>query len=193
MIKEFFRSLRILLILSIIIGVVYPFFITGLAQFFFPFQANGSIIKREGKAIGSALIGQQFTGSGYFNGRPSAVDYNAASSGASNWGPTNKKLMDAVKERVTSLYRENPMETMKTIPADLVLASASGLDPHISPEAAMFQTGRISAARKIPKTQVIELIRKQQERPQFGFLGVTRVNVLNLNLALDALEKKHEQ
>jgi potassium-transporting ATPase KdpC subunit len=186
MIKGFFQSLRILLIFSLLTGVVYPFFITGLAQFFFPFQANGSIVKREGKAIGSTLIGQQFSGNGYFHGRPSAADYNAASSGATNYGPTNAKLIDAVKERVVSVRRENPIVTGEAIPADLVLASASGLDPHISPESAVLQADRIAAVRKIPKTQVIGLIRKQQESSQFGFLGAPRVNVLKLNLALDA-------
>jgi potassium-transporting ATPase KdpC subunit len=197
MVKEFVRSLKILLIFVFLTGVAYPFFITGSAQFLFPFQANGSILKKEGKAIGSALIGQKFSGNGYFHGRPSAVDYNAASSGASNWGPTNMKLRDAVKERVVSVRRENPTDKMATIPADLVLASASGLDPHISPEAAMLQTDRIAAVRKISKTQVIELIRKQEEPPQFGFLGAPRVNVLKLNLALDtidtALENKYER
>ena len=186
MIKGFIRSVRILLSFSVLTGAVYPFLITGLAQFLFPFQAYGSIVKKEGKAIGSALIGQQFSGNGYFQGRPSVVDYNAASSGASNWGPTNKQLMAAVKERVTSVRRENAMEVSETVPADLVLASASGLDPHISPESALLQAGRIAEVRKIPKAQVIELIHKQQESPQFGFLGAPRVNVLKLNLALDA-------
>ena len=193
MMKDFFRSLRILLIFSVITGAAYPFVMTGLAQFLFPFQANGSIVKRENKVMGSILIGQQFSGNGYFHGRPSAVGYNAAASGASNWGPTNAKLIDAVKERLVSIRWENPAVATEPVPADLVLASASGLDPHISPESAILQADRIAAVRQISKTQVIELIRNQQEARQFGFLGAPRVNVLKLNLALDALEKKYER
>jgi potassium-transporting ATPase KdpC subunit len=193
MIKETFRSLKILLVFSLLTGVVYPFFITVLVQFFFPFQANGSIVKREGKPVGSVLIGQQFSGKGYFHGRPSAVDYNAASSGASNWGPTSLKLMAAAQERVASLRSENLTETTQPFPADLVLASASGLDSHISPEAALLQADRVVSVRKMSKSQVMELIRKHQEPPQFGFLGAPRVNVFKLNLALDALERKNER
>jgi potassium-transporting ATPase KdpC subunit len=191
--QRFFRSLRILLIFSVLTGMVYPFLMTELAQFLFPFQANGSIVKKDGKAIGSALIGQRFSENGYFQGRPSAVDYHAASSGASNWGPTNMKLRDAVKERVTSVRRENLITTTELVPADLVLASASGLDPDISLESALFQVGRIAQARKMTKTQVIELIKQQREPQQFGFLGAPRINVLKLNLALDAGEKNHER
>jgi len=193
MMKVVFRSLRIVLVFSVLTGVAYPFFMTGLAQFFFPFQANGSIVNREGKAVGSTLIGQPFSGDGYFHGRPSSVDYNAASSGASNWGPTNRKFFDAVKERVDSVRQENPAQAREIIPADLVLASASGLDPHISPESAMFQVGRVAKARNIPVARVIELVKQQEEPQQFGFLGAPRVNVFNLNLALDALEKQYER
>jgi potassium-transporting ATPase KdpC subunit len=191
MINGLFRALRVVLIFSFLTGVVYPFLITGLAHFLFPFQAQGSIVEREGKAIGSALIGQPFSSSSYFHGRPSAADYNATSSGASNWGPTNRKLMDAVKERIASVRRENSMGIAETIPADVVLASASGLDPHISPESAMLQAVHIAMVRKIPKEQVIALIHQHQKPQQFGFLGATRINVLALNLALDTLEKKN--
>lgn len=193
MVKDSLRALRILLVFAVLTGAVYPFLITGLAQFFFPFQANGSIVDREGELVGSTLIGQQFSAQGYFHGRPSAVDYNAAASGASNWGPANTKLMDAVKARVSSERLENQDEAGETIPADLVLASASGLDPHISPGSAMLQAGRVAAARRVSKARVIGLIEEQQEPPYFGFLGAPRVNVLKLNLALDDLEKKHER
>jgi potassium-transporting ATPase KdpC subunit len=193
MLREILRSLKILLILSILTGIAYPFLILGLGQVFFPFQAKGSIFIKDGKVKGSFLIGQTFAKNEYFQGRPSVVDYNAASSGASNLGPTSAKLIDSVKDRVDLFRRNNPSILEKEVPADIVLASASGLDPHISPEAAMLQVGRVADVRKISKTQVMALVNSNIEPPQFGFLGSPRVNVLRLNVALDSLEGvKHE-
>ncbi len=191
MVRSSIRSLRVLLIFSVVTGAVYPILITGLAQSFFPVKANGSIVIKEGKVLGSFLVGQRFSGLRYFHGRPSAADYDAASSGASNWGPTSGKLAAAVSERVDALRRENKLGPAEMIPADLVLSSASGLDPDISPEGALLQGERVAVARKLPKAQVIELVHRYTKQPQGGFLGAARVNVLKLNIALDDMEKRH--
>ncbi len=180
-------ALMMLLILTVLTGLMYPLAVTGLAQLLFPNQANGSLIVRDGKVIGSQLIGQYFDEPKYFWGRPSATapfPYNAAASGGSNLGPTNPALIEAVKARVAAL-READVGNHKPIPVDLVTASGSGLDPHISPAAALFQVRRIARARGLEESIVENLVIQYTEGRQFAFLGEPSVNVLKLNLALD--------
>ncbi len=181
-------ALVLLLVLTFLTGIVYPLVVTGLAQTLFPFQAHGSPILRDGKAVGSTLIGQSFTDPGHFWGRPSATGpmaNNAAASGGSNLGPMNPALIDAVKARVADLHAADPSNTA-TVPVDLVTASASGLDPHISLAAAHYQLGRVAMARKLSTRTVQGLIDEATQRPLLGLLGEPVVNVLQLNLALDA-------
>src|SRR5262249_32838713 len=180
-------ALVLLILLSVVTGLIYPAVVTGVAQVVFPHQANGSLIVRDGKVVGSALIGQPFDDPKYFWGRPSATSpfpYNAASSSGSNQGPTNPALYDAVKGRVEALRAADPGNTAP-VPVDLVTASGSGLDPHISPAAALYQVGRVAKARKMDEAAVRRLVEQNTEGRQFGFLGEPRVNVLALNLALD--------
>ena len=179
-----------LLIFTVITGVIYPLIVTGIAQVAFPHQANGSLIVKDGKTIGSELIGQQFDDPKYFWGRPSATTpepYNAASSSGSNLGPANSALISAVEARVKALQEADP-NNMLPIPVDLVTASASGLDPHISVASGLYQVHRVATARGLNEAQVQELVDKYTEGRQFGFLGEPRVNVLELNLALDELK-----
>jgi len=167
---------------TILLGIIYPLVVTGLAQVLFHDKANGQLIEANGKIIGSRIIGQAFSGPGYFHGRPSAVSYDAANSNGSQLGPTNKKLIDRVQGDMATLQGENPNVP---VPIDLVTASASGLDPEISPAAAAFQLPRVASARKIPETQVIQLVAEHTEGRTLGLLGEPRVNVLQLNLDLD--------
>ena len=179
----------LLLILSLLTGIAYPFLITGLAQFAFPDQANGSLLRRDGRLVGSALIGQQFTDPGYFWGRPSATaptPYNAAASGGSNLGPRNPALKSAVQARVAALRAADPGNDAP-VPVDLVTASGSGLDPHISPAAADYQVARVARVRGLSFAQVRALVSAHTQGRQLGILGEPRVSVLQLNLALDAL------
>ena len=176
-----------LVLLSVLTGVVYPAIVTGIAQVVFPHQANGSLIVRDGKVIGSALIGQPFDDPKYFWGRPSATapfPYNAGSSSGSNLGPTNPALTKAVQERVDALRAADP-DNKAPVPVDLVTTSGSGLDPHISPAAALYQVGRVAKARKMDESAVRHLIERATEGRQLVLLGEPRVNVLTLNLALD--------
>ena len=171
---------------TVLLGIVYPLVVTGLAQLIFPQQANGELIKKDGAIVGSRLIGQPFSGPGYFHSRPSAAGaagYDATASGGSNLGPTNAQLMTRVNGDVAKLQAENPGVP---IPVDLVTTSGSGLDPDISPAAAQFQIRRVAAERKIPEAEVGRLVRDNSQNRQWGFLGEPRVNVLELNLALDA-------
>lgn len=182
-------ALVLFFILTLITGVAYPLLVTGVAQTLFSSQASGSIIMRDGKAVGSELIGQNFTDPKHFWGRPSAtgpMPYNASASSGSNVGPLNPALLEAVKGRIEALRAADPGNT-RTVPVDLITASASGLDPHISPAAASYQAGRVAKARGLTLQKVQALVSEQTENPLFGLLGEPRVNVLKLNLALDKL------
>ncbi len=181
-------ALVMLVLLSAITGVVYPLVVTGAGQALFPRQAAGSLVERDGVAVGSTLIGQNFTAPRYFWGRPSAtapMPYNAAGSGGSNQGPLNPALVDAVKERVAALRAADP-GNQQPVPADLVTASASGLDPHISVAAAQYQAPRVARERQLPLARVQGLVQIHTEGRDLAVLGEPRVNVLQLNLALDA-------
>ncbi|HEY6340211.1 MAG TPA: potassium-transporting ATPase subunit KdpC [Bryobacteraceae bacterium] len=185
--KQILPGLRINIFLTILFGVAYPLVITGISQLAFPHKANGSLIVSDGKTIGSELIGQNFTRPEYFQPRPSAAGndgYDPTASGGSNFGPTNQKLIDRVKASIEKFRKENP-DYKGPIPADLVTASASGLDPHLSPDSAKAQAPRVANARGARPDQVQQLIAQFTEMPSLGLLGEPRVNVLKLNLALD--------
>jgi potassium-transporting ATPase KdpC subunit len=183
--KNLLNALSFTLVTTVLFGVLYPLGITGLAQLLFPNQANGQLITKDGKLVGSAIIGQAFTGPGYFHSRPSAAGtgngYDPTSSSGSNLGPTNKALLDRVKGSVEGLKAENPSVP---IPVDLVTTSGSGLDPHISPAAADFQVPRVARERKMSEEDVRTVVARHTEGRQLGFLGEPRVNVLELNLDL---------
>jgi len=172
------------IVTTVLLGVIYPLAITAIAQVAFPAQANGQLIERNGTIVGSRIIGQGFSSTGYFRSRPSAagMGYDAASSGGSNLGPTNKKLVDAVKANVEAARRENPNVP---VPVDLVTTSASGFDPHVSPAAADFQVPRVARERGVSELDIRQLVDAHTEGRTFGFFGEPRVNVLELNLALD--------
>lgn len=180
-------ALSLLILLTLITGLLYPLAVTGLAQLVFPWQANGSVLARQGRAVGSALIGQNFTAPGYFWSRPSATatyPYNGLASGGSNLGPTNPALREAVRARIAALRAADPGNTAP-VPVDLVTASASGLDPDISLAAARYQAARVARARHLPLARVQALIDAQAHPRWLGLFGTPRVNVLELNLALD--------
>ena len=196
MLREIRPAIVVLVALTLITGVVYPLVMTGIAQVIFPYQASGSLIERDSKVVGSELIGQDFTSDKYFQGRLSATTapdpkdptksipapYNAANSGGSNLGPSNKALVDRVQADITKLQKEKPGTP---VPADLVTTSASGLDPDISPEAALFQVPRIAKARNLPEDRIRQLVDDATQGRFLGLLGEPRVNVLKLNVALD--------
>jgi potassium-transporting ATPase KdpC subunit len=200
MLREIRPAIIVLVLLTLITGLVYPLAITAIAGVIFPKQAQGSLIERDGKVVGSALIGQEFKQDKYFHGRPSATTapdpadssktvpapYNAANSGASNFGPTSKALNDRMKEEIEKLKAENPSAS---IPVDLVTSSGSGLDPDISPEAALFQVPRVAKARNVAEDRLRQLVAEHTAGRLGGLLGEPRVNVLALNLALDAAAK----
>jgi potassium-transporting ATPase KdpC subunit len=200
MLREIRPAIVLLLVLTAITGLAYPLAMTAIAGAIFPAQAQGSLIEKDGKVVGSALIGQEFKDDKYFHGRPSATvapdpndstktvpaPYNAANSGGSNLGPTSKALADRLKEDVDKLRGENPNTA---VPVDLVTTSASGLDPDISPEAAQFQVPRVAKARNVPEDQVKQLVASNTQGRMLGLIGEPRVNVLALNLALDRATK----
>lgn len=191
--KNLIISLKIFLFLTILTGVIYPVLITGLAQIAFHDKANGSLIIIDNKTVGSNLIGQKFDSITYFASRPSAVSYNPLPSGGSNFSSTNSELKNLVEERRKRFININKIDDFSKIPSEMVFASASGLDPHISPEAAQLQVNRISNARNFNETQklyLVLLIKKLTEDPQFSFLGEARINVLKLNLELDQIRQK---
>jgi K+-transporting ATPase ATPase C chain len=186
-VKQLWIALKATLVLTVLTGIAYPLIVTGLAKVIFPHQANGSLLPANGRVVGSELIGQRFTRPEYFHGRPSAAGndgYDGLSSGGSNLGPTSQKLADRVKDDVAKFRAENPAYS-GPVPADLVTASGSGLDPHVSPEGANAQAARVAVARGISVDQVRALIAANTEDRQLGFLGEARVNVLKLNVALD--------
>jgi K+-transporting ATPase ATPase C chain len=200
MLREIRPAIVLVVALTLITGLVYPLAITGIAGVIFPYQAQGSLIEKDGKVVGSALIGQVFADAKYFHGRPSATNtpdpkdpsknidapYNAANSGGSNLGPTNKALIDRVKGDMEKLKAENPSAA---VPIDLVTTSGSGLDPDISPEAAFFQVPRVAKARSIPEERLRQIVADHIQARTLGLLGEPRVNVLALNLALDQATK----
>ena len=189
MLKELRPALAMLIVMTALTGAVYPLVVTGIAQVAFPRQANGSLIRNDGKGVGSDLIGQPFAGAKHFWSRPSATfpyPYNASSSGGSNQGPLNPALTDAVAARIKALRDADPSNATP-VPTDLVTASGSGLDPHISPAAAEYQVMRVARAQGITPDRVRALVADSTEGRQLGFFGEPRVNVLKLNLALDAL------
>ena len=189
--KTFGIAIKIFLVFTILTGVIYPLLITGIAQVVFPYQANGSLILKDNKVIGSELIGQQFDSTIYFTSRPSAITYNPLPSGGSNYGLTNVKLKKQFVERKAQFIKFNQLDSNANIPSEMLFASASGLDPHISPEAAVLQINRIAKARNfsdVQKQKLKMLVEKSSEAPQLMCLGENRVNVLLLNIALDKLK-----
>ncbi len=188
--KHIYPAVALTIVLTVLVGVIYPFVITGLSELLFKEKARGSLVEKEGKVIGSRLIGQPFKGPGYFHSRPSAAGsgYDAAASGGTNLGPTSKQLFEEqVKARAKQLQAENPNAE---IPIDLITSSGSGLDPHISPAAAEFQIPRVARERRMSENELRQLMHRHTEGRQFGFLGEARINVLELNLALDEGARK---
>jgi potassium-transporting ATPase KdpC subunit len=183
--RDLKRAFFLFALLSVVTGLVYPFAVTGLSRLFFPYKANGSLITVGGRTIGSVLIGQEFTSARYFHGRPSANGYDATNSGATNFGPSNGKFLGEAADRVAAVRVENGIQPAEAIPSDLVLASASGLDPEISIDGALLQVKRVARARDVEEKQVQSAVRAIACGPYWG--GQARVNVLELNLALDGL------
>jgi potassium-transporting ATPase KdpC subunit len=188
--KEFVRSLIVFALLSIATGIIYPLAITGLSQIEFRRAAHGSLVASGGETVGSSLIGQRFVSPRYFHGRPSAIEkpYDASNSGGSNAGPSNAKYIKEILGRAKEVRKMNGLSPETPVPADLILASGSGLDPHISPQAAAIQAQRVARERGIAESEVRRIIARHIEGPQFGCLGEDKINVLSLNMALDELD-----
>ncbi|MCX6139070.1 MAG: potassium-transporting ATPase subunit KdpC [Ignavibacteriales bacterium] len=194
--RHILQSLKMILLMTLLLGVAYPALMTLVAAVAFPHASSGSVIMKDGKAIGSELIGQKFESPKYFHSRPSAVDFQPMPSGGSNYGPTSKQLQEQVCGRHRSFIVENGLDSTTAVPNDVLFASASGVDPHISPEAALLQVTRVSRTRGYDSsgtTGIRSLVDKMTEGPQWGVFGNPRVNVLRLNLALDALELSPRQ
>jgi len=187
--RSFTRALLVFVVLSIVTGLAYPFAITGLARLLFPEKAMGSLVLVGGKVVGSSLIGQKFTTPQYFHGRPSASDYDATNSGGNNFGPSNAKFIEEVAKRIASIRQEDGLAPTTPVPADLVLASASGLDPDISLAGALLQAERVAKARGLSRQRVSALVLASADR-LYGPGSREMVNILDLNLSLDALEKR---
>lgn len=187
MLKVLYKSVMATLLLAILLCGIYPLIVTGIGRVLFPAQADGGILLKDGKLVGANLIGQAFSKPEYFHGRPSAAGsgYDAANSSGTNWGPTNQKLLDAVKANVDTVLKDNPTLKKGDVPVDLVTASGGGLDPHISPDGALVQIDRVAKARGVSVEQVKQLVEENIEGPQLGIFGEPRVNVLMLNLELD--------
>ena len=193
--KQLVISLKIFFVFTILTGLLYPLLVTGIVQLVFYDRANGSLVSLQNHVVGSALIGQQFDSAVYFSSRPSAILYNPLPSGGSNYGLTNSKLQKLALERKENFMTENQLDSLTKVPAEMIFASASGLDPHISPEAALLQVERVAKARKFNGTQkreLVQLIKKLTEKPQFLFLGEEKVNVLILNLKLNGIKQQFE-
>lgn len=190
--KTIIQSLLFLLVFTLITGFIYPLLITGISQLVFSKQANGSLVVRNGKITGSELIGQLFTGAEYFQGRPSSSDYDATNSGGFNFGPASSNLIIAVSNRVIAVRKADDLAPGISIPPDMVLASASGLDPDISVSNAMIQTKRVAVVRKLPEEKVRLLIESLKEKQLSGFWGMEKINVLKLNIALDSMKSLPE-
>jgi K+-transporting ATPase ATPase C chain len=187
--REIKTAMLLFIAFSLLTGLIYPLFMTGIIQMAIPEKASGSLVVADGRVIGSELIGQNFSGPGYFHGRPSAVGYMANGSGGSNLGPTSNKLMEETQKRIEYVRLENELSSDIPVPADLVLASGSGLDPHISAEGAMLQVPRIAKFRGLPELEVRTLVNQSVEPIYLGTFGQDRVNVLRLNIGLDRLSK----
>ncbi|NNG66356.1 potassium-transporting ATPase subunit KdpC [Caldanaerobacter subterraneus] len=191
--EEIKRTIKFTLVFMVLLGLVYPFVMTGIANLLFPYQAKGSIIKVDSKSVGSELIGQKFTDPRWFMGRPSAVDYDATSSGGTNYALSNPKFHEELEKNIEEFLKKNPGVKRSEIPADIVTSSGSGLDPHISPEAAYLQVKRVAKANGLPEEVVKKLVDKNIEGRFLGLFGEPRVNVLKLNLSLLEEIKKHKK
>lgn len=190
MLKTMGRALMLLLVMTLLTGIAYPLVVTGLAKVIFPKQAEGSLAYKDGQLVGSALIGQNFSDARYFYSRPSAAGkdgYDAANSSGSNLGPINQAFLDSAAQRAEKVRTDNGLSSTTLVPGDLITASASGLDPHITPDAAGIQVVRVAKARNLSEQKVQALVDQFTEGRQFGFLGQPRVNLLKLNIALDSL------
>jgi len=186
-VNEIKNAIIVFILFTTLLGIIYPLAVTGISQLAFPEQANGNIIKENGKIIGSQLIGQDFSSPAYFHGRPSVINYNSSTSSGSNLGPTNQKLIDNITQRIKQVKSEDTLSAKSKVPADLVLASGSGLEGYIYASSALIQVPRIARSRGISESEVVKLIRNNQENTFFGY-GKEIVNVLNLNIALDNLK-----
>jgi len=192
-VRKLIQSLKAYLIFSVVLGLVYPLFVTFIAKFFMPYKANGSLMIKGDQIVGSELVGQSFTKPWYFQSRPSACGYDASRSGATNFGPSSKKLMDNVAGKIARTRKENGLGPMARIPGDMVQCSSSGLDPHISKKNALIQFKRVAILRKMPENVLVKLIDENTDPDFIGIWGRQGVNILKLNLALDAVAVSKQQ